>query len=293
MKRAHPIAGSRRIAWLASYPKSGNTWIRLLLENFLAGSKTPVSINALGNVLPGHVSSNRQTFDTLSGVPSTECTDDDNDTLRPAVYRAQAATAMRRGKQLFCKAHDACHDTPAGEPLFPEDVTLGALYLLRNPLDVAVSFAFHQGHEDFSRIIAEMNDPGATMAGTNARQLRQRLFTWSRHVESWRDAPFPVLTVRYEDLLADVVGQLGRILCFLRLEGASDEPRLRRAAAFSDFAGLQQEEAREGFREAEPRCRRFFRSGKAGDWRRYLSTEQVREIASAHGHVMSCFGYDA
>ncbi|MEJ2083836.1 MAG: sulfotransferase, partial [Acidobacteriota bacterium] len=36
------------IVWLASYPKSGNTWLRAFLMNFLDPGKRPVDINQLG-----------------------------------------------------------------------------------------------------------------------------------------------------------------------------------------------------------------------------------------------------
>ena len=79
---------------------------------------------------------------------------------------------------------------------------------------------------------------------------------------------------------------------FLGLEGATDGRRLRRAVAAADFARLQEQEARDGFRERYPLCRRFFRSGRSGDWRRHLSAAQARRIARRHGAVMRACGYD-
>ena len=96
--------------------------------------------------------------------------------------------------------------------------------------------------------------------------------------------------MRYEDLLADTAGELGRVARFLRLDGAADQARLRRAAASSDFASLRQREREEGFNET-PQGRAFFRSGKAGDGRRLLSRSQVHEIVQAHGRTMAMFGY--
>ena len=289
---AHPCSGRRRLVWLASYPKSGNTWTRTLLANFLRAADEPLSINRLDDGLPSVMPSSRNRFDELAGLPSSDCTNDEADGLRPGVYRALAARAEQDGTPLFCKTHDAFHHTPAGEPLFPEDVTVGAVYLLRNPLDVAVSWTFHVGHEDVARGVARVSDPEAELGGYGSLQMRQRLFTWSRHVESWIGAPFPVLRVRYEDMLADAGGQLARMVDFLRLDGAADEPRLRRAVAFADFARLRENEDREGFRERAPATRRFFRSGKAGDWRRYLTAAQVREVVETHGGVMAAHGYD-
>ena len=289
---AHRCSGRRRLVWLASYPKSGNTWTRLLLANLLSPSAEALSINRIGDGLPSVMPSSRSAFDELAGIPSADCTDDETDRLRPGVYRARAAQAERDGTRLFVKVHDAFHATPAGESVFPEDVTVGAIYLLRNPLDVAVSWTFHIGRTDVARGVARVNDPEAALGGYGSVQMRQRLFDWSRHVESWLGAPFPVLRVRYEGLLADTAGQLARMARFLALDGAADEARLRRAVASADFARLRRNEEREGFQERAPASRRFFRSGKAGDWRRHLSAAQVREILRRHARVMAAQGYD-
>ena len=282
--------GRRPFVWLASYLKSGNTWTRLLLANFLADAEQAVDINRIDRALPGIYPCDRDWFDRAAGLPSSDCADDEVEPLRPAALRAHAAETT--GGRQFCRVHEALHDTAAGEPLFPADVSAGAVYLVRNPLDVAVSWAFHVGREDFSEIVRRMNDRRYVMGGGCEPQLRQRLLDWSGHVESWRSAPFPVLVVRYEDLLADTAGQLGRMTRFLGLDGAEDGRRLRRAAAAADFTRLQEQEARDGFIERDRRCRRFFRSGRSGDWRRHLSAAQARRVTRRHGAVMRTCGYD-
>ena len=285
---AHSASARRRIVWIASWPKSGNTWTRLLLANVMA--EEAVSINQIKRALPGNMASDRHQFDDLAGVESSLCIDDEVDALRPEVYRACARRAAADGVPLlFCKAHDAMHETPAGEPLFPADATVGAIYLLRNPLDVAVSRAFQAGHCGFSAAVAWMNDRNHAIRAT-ARHLRERLFDWSGHVESWMAAPFPVLPVRYEDLLADTPGELARMVRFLGLGGIAQPAKLRRAVRMADFQRLREQEEQEGFRE-NMGTGRFFRSGRAGDWRRRLTAAQARAVLDAHHRVMSAMGY--
>ena len=176
--------------------------------------------------------------------------------------------------------------------MFPDDVTVGAVYIVRNPLDVVVSWAFYFGLEGFADSVAALNSRKSRLGGSATRELRQQLLGWSGHVGSWSRAPFPVLRVRYEDLLADTTGWLGRIALFLRLDGASDQERLERAVANSSFTRLRENEAREGFGRLNPRSRKqYFRSGVAGGWRRHLSAAQVREVQAAHGPTMARFGY--
>ena len=264
----------------------------MLLANFLSASTEPVGINEAKSRLPGTDFHKRQLLDSMSGISSSDCTEAEVESLRPAACRAFAQEATPKETLLFCNVFEAYRDSSAGEPLFPDEVTVGAVYIVRNPLDVAVSWAFYFGQEGFANSIAALNSRKTCFGGRASPELRQRLFDWSGHVESWSRAPFPVLRVRYEDLLADTRGWLGRIALFLRLDGASDQERLERAVANSSFARLRESEAREGFSRLSPRSRSYyFRSGVAGGWRRHLSAAQAREVQAVHGPTMARFGY--
>ena len=188
--------------WLASWPRSGNSWLRTLLANFLVDADAAVSFGE-GSARIGSGLYSRGEFDDWTDVPSGCCTDEEADLLRPAVYRAHAAQPADAGRVLFCRIHDAFLGNGAAEPLFPDDVTVGAIYLVRNPLDVAVSWAYYAGHGDVARSVVMLNDQRAALPGQGQPQLRQRLLDWSGHVRSWTGAPFLVLAVWYEDLLAD------------------------------------------------------------------------------------------
>lgn len=282
-----------RVVWLASWPKSGNTWLRALLANFLSESDMPVHLEELSSVMPGGHAASRQIFDAMAGIPSSHCTDDEAELWRPTVYRLCAEDAARADVRfLYYKTHDAFINTASGEPLFPPDVTAGAVYLVRNPLDVAVSFAFHCGHEDMSRSTANIVSPRATTGGPHTTQLRQRMMDWPTNVKSWAEAPFPVLVLRYEDLLADTLDGLTKIVRFLNLDGRDDDSRLRRAVEFSSFSRLAEDEKQHGFRENRDSKQPFFRSGRAGDWRRHLTVPQALTVLESAAPVMSAFGYD-
>ena len=282
------VADGQRLVWLAGYVRSGNTWRRALLANFLAVRDDPVGINDIDEALPGKRSCDPVLLEALTGLVASDLTQDEADALRPAVYRAMAGYS---GVRLYCPAHEAFLNTSAGEPLFPDDATCGALYAVRNPLDVAVSWAFYLG-VDFESAVNDLCNPGHQIGYPEWPRLREILGDWSSHVESWRRAPFPVLTVRYEDMLADPVGELGSMARFLGLEGAADQVRLRRAVDFAGFANLRKSEEREGYGSYLKQGRRFFRSGKAGGWRRHLTAAQARRLVDAHGDVMTALGYD-
>ena len=96
------------LVWLASYPKSGNTWFRILLANLLDGADGPIDING---ITTGVIASGRWAFDDVLGVPSADLTADEVDALRPAVFRAIAASEGRS----YHKIHDALVPVPGAE----------------------------------------------------------------------------------------------------------------------------------------------------------------------------------
>ena len=283
----------RHVVWLASYPKSGNTWMRTLLANFFRAPHRAVPLNALP--FPNAIDNFH--FGELAGVAVEDCAADEVDRLIPAFLRASlqppAAEPAARARPLLRKVHSAYVVNHDGEPLFPAELTAGAVYIVRNPLDVAVSFAFHAEDGDCARSVARLNDPDNTIGGGGKHQYLQRLLDWSGNVESWRSAPFPVLLVRYEDMLADTVSELRRVTRFLRLQGVT-EARLRQAVARSSFAKLRGSETREGFVEkSRTHSGLFFREGGAGGWRRALSAAEARQIARRHHSTMAMLGYNS
>ncbi len=270
--------------WLASYPKSGNTWLRLFLESLAAGGRA-VDINAL--TLGEHAAS-RVVFDWVLDIESADLTDDEIGNARPRLYEIKAQDAPA---PLLSKVHDAWCMTPAGEPMFPPAVTRGAIYIVRDPRDVAVSLAHHL-NESVDAAIAHMARFGAGLAAPRQRvppQLPQQIWSWSRHVESWLDAPISVLPLRYEDMLADPLPCFGVAARFLGFEAARDA--VAAAVDAVRFERLRAAEDTSGFCEAPAGAARFFRRGIAGGWQDSLTPEQVVRIERDHGAVMRRLGY--
>ena len=270
------------IVWLASYPKSGNTWLRAVLTNYQQEAGQPASINAL----VGGFLTSRDVFDDYVGLPSADLTDGEILRLRPLLHELLAAELPT---PTFVKVHDACVRTPAG-PLFPRAATAGAIYLVRNPLDVAPSYA-HHAHWSIERTVAELNRPAAVSGAKRGLRpcLPEVRGTWSAHVSSWLEAELPVHVVRYEDMLADPAAAFGAIVRHAGL--AWDQSRLERAIDHARFDRLRAQEQEEGFRERQPTAPSFFRSGTAGGWRTALTPAQVRSLVDAHAPVMERFGY--
>ena len=273
------------IVWLASYPKSGNTWVRTFLTNYTRGATAPADINELDG---GPIASSRGLFDHLVGVEASDLTSREIARYRFEAYRRLAHES--EGVQ-FLKVHDAYRPSEELEPLFPADVTARAIYIIRNPLDVTVSVAHHHGISldcAVSRVCSITSL--AARPGRLSDQLEQVLLSWSGHVRSWVDEPqLPVQVVRYEDMILDPHRTFAALVeaCGLILDGH----RLERAVAFSRFDVLRAQERETGFAERPSSAETFFREGRVGAWRGALTSSHVQRLRETHGDTMRRFGY--
>ena len=276
----------RGIIWLASYPKSGNTWFRIFLSNLLQDANAPANINDLEKT---PIASARGFFDEAMGFEASDLTADEIDRLRPDLYTHLAETSK---EQLFMKIHDAYTLAADNLPLIPQTATDSALYFIRNPLDVAVSFAHHSGWT-YDKAVTKIADSSFAFCSKSDRlhnQLRQKLLSWSNHVMSWVDcAPFPVCVLRYEDMHLKPLETFSRAARFARL--ARTPEQIQKALAFSSFDRVQEQESADGFKEKSPSSSLFFRKGKIGSWREELTDQQAKQIVCDHQEVMRRFGY--
>jgi len=270
------------IVWLASYPKSGNTWMRAFLHNLLRDPPAPIPINQLtqftiGDTLKGW-------YENVAGHKVDGLSGEEQARLRPLVHRAFTKAFP---DSVFVKTHMMLGEAH-GVPLITMDVTAGAIYIVRDPRDVAISAASHFG-TDIDGAITLMNDPQAG-AAEDADNMPQYYGTWSHHVESWTAERHQALhVVRYEDMLQKPVPTFTKVARFLGFQPPPE--RVRRAIEFSSFRELKRQEETGGFHERSVNAAAFFRVGAAGQWRRELTAEQARRLVQAHGPVMRKFGY--
>jgi hypothetical protein len=266
-----------QLVWLASYPKSGNTWVRAFLHNYIVNAATPHSINSLVDFSVAECAA------AFFGPNAAGLSTQEVQRLRPAVH--EQLTRLH-DDLVFVKTHNA-HLAMHGIPLCTPAYTAGAVYIVRDPRDVALSYAAF-ARKNVDEIIGFMESKGASNAPDGV-QVFELLGSWSEHALSWVAAPKRLL-VRYEDLLTEPARYFARIIKFLGT-GALDTARLERAIDFSSFGTLAAQEASAGYR-AGGGAKNFFRTGKSGQWRERLTAAQVKRIETAHGAVMQKFGYE-
>src|SRR6185437_9826467 len=128
------------IVWLASYPKSGNTWTRAFLHNLVrvtSGEIEAQQINELNQF--SLTSAAKPLFDEILGFSAT---DKHLNQIAAARARVQQHVADLVEGLVFVKTHQALA-VDRGYPTINFSVTAGAIYIVRNPLDVAISYAHH------------------------------------------------------------------------------------------------------------------------------------------------------
>ncbi len=258
------------IAWVASYPKSGNTWVRFLLANYLAGPIT----------------------DTAQIEPTV-----------PSYHHETDFTPhLARWNPLCIKTH---FPWSPHHPLAAQ--TQKAIVVVRYPKDILLSnLNYHRmvlgtddGFDDaqYARaFIAAGGDP-VWLKKTNFGTLES-------HIASWLDNPAapPHLVVRYESLVRNAAAELSRMLGFLGLP--RDPARILQAVADSSFDRMRDIEVREkaanraapvfpGVPPREGWSRLFMNQGRVGGTLAHIGPDLDRLFDERFEELMSRLGYDA
>ena len=275
------------VVWLASYPKSGNTWFRIVLANVLNESNSAIHINRIGKGVSG---SSRDLMNRALGCDSTLLSQEELDLLRPAIY---AWYAEQSNTVRYFKTHNAYSHLSNHQPLHPSEGCSGAIYFIRNPLDVAISFAHHCNFS-IDNAIKIMADKEYTTSPTNygvTHYMPERYLSWTCHVQSWGSAKhIKRLMLRYEDMSLEPQATFKKAFDFLEIDVS--EANLTQALEHAHIDKLQQQEQQFGFVEKSARQQgAFFRKGKVGDWKNTLSKAQIKRIIRDHGDTMYEYGY--
>jgi hypothetical protein len=281
---AKPKSG---MIWLASYPKSGNTWTRAYLSNLAAileGDIEGVDVNSIGRFSVGE--NFTQFYRNRLGFEPTG-SEEHRKLIASLRHAVQQEIVDSFEGLVFAKTHNALV-IDRGHSIINFAVTSGAIYILRNPLDVAISLSHHM-NKTIDQAIDTMASPDLESA-VNEKRVHEVWGSWSQHVLSWTRKPHPAIYVmRFEDMLDRPETTFGALAEHLLL-GATPA-QVKQAISRSSFENLKSQEAKAGFKEKPEHAKSFFREGRAGQWREILSRAQIDRIVKDHGEQMARFGY--
>ncbi len=249
------------IVWIASFPKSGNTWVRTFLHNIaklIGGEDDAQDINAMGRFSTWEIRKPNYT-EALGFEP----TDSHRNEIASVRHKVQQRIADEHDGLVFIKTHQALV-MDRGTSTINFAATSGAIYIVRNPLDVAISYAHHMGRS-IDETIESIGTRDIETVVTDIA-VYEVYGSWSQHVHSWTHKPHPAIHVmRYEDMVAAPAEHFGRLVRHLLLDTTAAE--IAEAIDRCSFDKLRAQEERDGFRERPEVSQRFFREGRPGQWR--------------------------
>ena len=275
------------IIWLASYPKSGNTWMRMFLKSYFMKSDETFSLEGsiLDNFKP-------------QGFPDQKLLE----RLKVDYYKFEEIVKNWETMQdyinlnkrtNFVKTHSAmCTIGPYKFTSLRN--TKGGVYMVRDPRDVIVSLSDHMGldHEQTYHHMSSSYNYEYPSSG-DKRYEKSLMGSWSDHYKSWKNyKSCKILIIKYEDMVLDELNTFTKVLNYLNeIDGTKfNNNKLAKALKQTQFKELQKLEKSEGFSE-KGKGELFFRKGKIGGWKDEVSSKIINKIEKLFKSEMEELGY--
>ena len=284
------------IIWIASYPKSGNTWIRSLLSSYLFSKDGKFSFKLLKNI---------EQFSSKDFL---------SDKLKSSNYQAiisknwiPSQKIINRDKKIhILKTHNALCSIN-GNNFTDSFNTTAVIYIVRDPRNLITALSHHYElslDEAFSFLTNKRKIIFPANTENNEKNIKESedfnfLGDWSTHYQSWKNINFcPIKIIKYEDCLIDAqkvfVSTLNFLSKFLKFE--FDKKKINSSLTSTSFKNLSQMENKEGFHESATSSKtmkkiKFFNLGKKNNWKSLLDKKIVKKIESRFKNEMSELGY--
>ena len=280
------------IIWLASYPKSGNTWLRSLLASYYFSEDGDFNFNLLQKIDQFPSYNHFKDYNKIFSNPT--------DTTEFWLEEQKKINSDNKIK-LF-KTHNALCKIN-GNSFTDSNNTLGAIYVVRDPRNVITSLANHY----------EINlDQAFEFMVTEQKAIIQKkedsyvgfvaLFSWIFHQTSWANNKlFPTLVIRYEDLQHETFLTLKKVINFIdnfdNLKSSFNKDKAKKSIQSCDFERLKKLETNEGFIESPISKKKnskinFFKLGKDNDYKKLLNKDLITKMNLKFKNEINKFNYE-
>ncbi len=273
------------IIWIASYPKSGNTWVRSLLSAYLYSDDGIFNFDLLKKI---HQFPSKKNFEFFMK--------DFNNIKKLSNYWIAAQDRINLSNEItFLKTHSALC-TFENNPFTNKSNTKAVIYVVRDPRNIVTSVLNHYSFKNIEESFDFIAKDRITIIGEN---IAQYLGTWQQNYKSWRDLKFaPVLVVKYEDLINDTKKTFLSILNFLKnfMDIKIYENKILKTIESCSFERLAKKEEIEGFKESvyfkkSNKKLKFFYLGKKNNWKNLLDPKIEKKIRKVFPKEMKELGY--
>jgi len=267
------------ITWIASFPKSGNTWVRLFLSAYLNGTD---NFSLQKRNFSGD--SQMYVYQSVSPVPIQMLTDTETWRLRDAALSHQFYSSAQTN--LILKTHTA-NAFVNNRWLIPKDLSHKTVYIVRDPRDVIVSWKRYSD-ESWDSAYKMITNESGRLYSKHPMAISTFVSSWDRHVESWTvDEGLDSIVIRYEDLVDRPETGFRAVLDYLEIPCVPD--RFEDALDATSLDSLRSLEKEEGFVENQSKDTFFHKGGSR--WTDELPIKYVDKIEKSFGDVMRTLNY--
>ena len=277
------------IIWLASYPKSGNTWVRYFLASLIYSNQGKSGLDKLGYIMQYP---KRDQFEKL--VTNF----DDFNQIKKNWINSQNQINSDNKVKIFKTHHSLCS---LGEDNFTDEKnTLGAIYIVRDPRNVISSILYHfnlSSTEEALNFIMEENKFIGNMKNKVNYPLHTLIGSWKTNYNSWKYIGKNFLLVKYEDLILSPNTEFGKIANYIsNIIGIKfSEKQIKNSIEESSFKNLRNIEDKNGFIESiedlKNKKKKFFNLGPKNNWKKTLEKKFIDKIESSFNNEMKELGY--
>ncbi len=288
---------SKKIFWIASYPKSGNTLIRAILASLFFTKDGIFSFEILKKILLF------ENFQNLNFIKKENI--QDYKKLSDLKILSKYWLKMQSKENLGLRDREFCFlKTHSAQLIYFDNYftdikhTLGFIYIIRDPRDVLISYTHHSINSLDETILHMTNKTAAIDYEQNTIEDKIKpyafLSRWDVHAKSWRLFQVPNLVLKYEELVEKKKEIIYRIINFFEknynFKFHNIDHKIENIIASTDFETLKKNEEKYGFDEAI-KDQPFFNVGKSQQWKTQLNSTQKNLIENKFRDEMVKFKY--